>query len=85
MTLLFGQHPQGSMADRQHPLHARVGSVGDVVTPKFAQARLLGGGGGDHYPRTYIRRDKIIDKPLKNDEDLVAALIAFALLENDTL
>lgn len=83
MILLFGQHPQGSMADRQHPLHARVGSIGDL-TPPLPTPPIAGGGGGGYYHEpVYVRRQSITTSTPQFEEDLIAALTIFTLLEND--
>lgn len=82
MTLLFGQHPTGSMVDRQYPLHARVGSVGDFVPPPTPEPETtVFHGGGGWGRRQYIRRKEISESPPIIDDDLIAALTAFALLE----
>ena len=82
MILLFGQHPKGSMADRQHPIHARVGSIGDL-TPPLPTPPIAGGGGYYREP-AYIRRKSITDTEPQFDEDMIAALTVFTILENDT-
>ena len=80
MTLLFGQHPPGSMADRQYPLHARVGSVGDVARPVLPPSPDRGGGS---FGSVYIRRQEILSTPPEIEEDLILALTAFTLLETE--
>jgi hypothetical protein len=81
MTLLFGQHPQGGMADGQYPLHARVGSVGDVApSPVLPPSPDRGGGA---FGGVYIRRQEILSTPPEIEEDLLLALTAFVLLETE--
>lgn len=80
MTLLFGQHPQGGMADRQIVTHGMVGSIGDL-TPSQRLSPMSGGGGG---ARTYFRRNTITAVAPELDDDVIAALTVFTILENDT-
>lgn len=77
MILLFGQHLTGSMADRQYPLHARVGSVGDFVQPPTLPP-ILGGVGG-----VYVRREKITEKHLEVDDDLILAIATLILIDSE--
>jgi hypothetical protein len=78
MILLFGQHPQRAMADRQMPLHGRVGSVADLApTPPS------GGSWGKYKQPIYIRRPDINLMPPQTDEDLILVLATFFLLETD--
>ena len=79
MTLLFGQHPQGSMADRQTVIHGMVGSIGDLTPPRPLPPMGGGGGGG----RTYFRRNTITPVAPILDDDVIAALTVFTILEND--
>ena len=81
MTLLFGQHPQGSMADRQTVTHGMVGSIGDLTPPRPLPPMGGGGGGGG---RTYFRRNTITPVAPILDDDVIAALTVFTILENDT-
>lgn len=83
MTLLFGQLPLAASVAGQFALHALVGSVGDVVVPP--EPPPMGGGGGGYYRKTYVRRDTITPVAPDNDEDLIAAITTFTLLENETL
>jgi hypothetical protein len=85
MILLFGQHPQGSMAARQYPLHARVGSVGDVAPSPVLPPSPGGGGGGGGWIGSgpYIRRSEILLTPPEIEEDLILALTAFILVETE--
>ena len=85
MILLFGQHPTGATADRQYPMHARVGSVGDVVPPPPIPEppQSGGGGGGGWRSPVYIRRQEIIPNRPEIEEDLLLALTAFILLETN--
>lgn len=82
MTLLFGQFPQAAYVVGQFALHSLVGSVGDVVVPPETPSTGSGGGGGGYYHKTYVRRDTVTPKAPENDDDLIAALTIFSLLEN---
>jgi hypothetical protein len=88
MTLLFGQHPQGGMADGQYPLHARVSSVGDVVPippdPTPPPSQVGGSGGSSRRPfKMIVKRDKIGLPANVTDEDLLAALTFINLISFD--
>jgi hypothetical protein len=82
MTLLFGQHPTGGMADGQYPLHARVGSVGDLIPGPLP---LVSGASGRGSPRRKIlmRRQEILAESPEVDEDLLLGLAAFLLIETE--
>lgn len=81
MTLLFGQLPQRSTVDRQIVTHGMVGSIGDL-TPPLPLPPMGGGGGGG--ARTYFRRNTITAVAPILDDDVIAALTVFTILENDT-
>ena len=85
MILLFGQLPLAASVARQFVLHALVGSVGDAIVPPEPPISPTYRGGGGYYPPTYIRRAAITTGVPDNDEDLIAAITTFTLLENDTL
>jgi hypothetical protein len=82
MILLFGQHPQRAMADRQIVLHGRVGTVADEA-PAFPKPFSSGGGGGGFGFSGVMRRQGILLTPPNLDEDLILALVAFMLLETE--
>lgn len=80
MILLFGQHPQRGILDRQYPLHSRVGSVGDITPNPPTEPWAEGGS----FPRpAYIRRQNILSEPTPPDEDLIIAIAAFSLLSSN--
>ncbi len=79
MITIFGQFPQNAVLLGQFALHATVGGIADEVInePQAGGGRWVSG------EPAYVRRSEVSPTPPKNEEDLVAAITAFMLLERN--